>query len=179
MEEWRDIKDYEGLYKVSSYGRVYSYYTKKSLRPRKDKEGYLMVSLYKENKAKEHKVHRLVALHFIPNPNNHPQVNHKDENKANNKVDNLEWCTNLYNHNYGTINTRISKSLKGKFEGSKNGRARKVCCISTGEVFDCIKEASEYYNISVPSIIHCCSGRCKSAGKNPVTGEKLVWKYLE
>jgi carboxypeptidase C (cathepsin A) len=90
MEEiWKDIEGYEGLYQVSKMGRV---------------------QLYKNNKGYKHfQIHRLVAMAFIPNPDNLPQINHKDENKANNRVDNLEWCTRKYNHNYGTINIRISQ----------------------------------------------------------------------
>ena len=91
-------------------------------------------------------------------------------------MDNLEWCTREYNANYGTINKRISEKLKG----SKSPSARKVQCITTGKKFNCIKEAGEYYLLnSYKNIITCCKGKKKSAGKHPVTGEKLIWKYID
>lgn len=109
MEEiWKDIEGYEGFYQVSNMGQVRSIkqnvgekhfwgvILKKSLAGR----GYEFVGL----SGKAHYVHRLVAQAFIPNPNNFPQVNHKDENKINNRADNLEWCTNKYNNNYRNKN---------------------------------------------------------------------------
>ena len=117
-EEWRDIEGYEGLYQVSNLGRVKSLNCRGHkgcigiLTPRFDGKGYEMVALYKEGKARNTKVHRLVAQAFIPNPNNYPQVNHKDEDKTNNCVDNLEWCDTQYNNTYGT---RIERMLKTKY----------------------------------------------------------------
>lgn len=110
-EVWKPIKGFEGLYEISNLGRVKSLpkYTdskgypqlrkEKFLKPGKTgkKRNYLAVVL---NNGKSYKVHRLVAEAFIPNPNNLPLVNHKDENPANNRVDNLEWCTNKYNSQY-------------------------------------------------------------------------------
>ncbi len=126
MEEiWRDIAGYEGLYQVSNLGRVKSLErtTKrfngfkvceykdgnKILKQSKNYKGYLFVGLCKNGKEKKYKVHRLVAEAFIDNPNNLPQVNHKNENKECNISNNLEWCTNKYNCNYGTRNERIYK----------------------------------------------------------------------
>ena len=184
-EEWKDIKGYEGRYQVSNLGRVKSLnynHTKKEkiLKLKPNRKGYFEVFLYKNGERRAFKVHRLVALHFIPNPNNYPQVNHKDENKQSNCVDNLEWCTNKYNMNYGTRSKRASESMKGKYEGSKNPQARKVQCVTTGKKFNCIKEASEYYYIkSFNNITHCCQGKYKYCGKHPVTGEELKWKYID
>ena len=128
IEEWRPIEGYEGLYEVSSYGRVRSLdkYVKSgygSYRLRKGKilspgirpDGYLVVSL----QYKMFRVHRLVAQAFILNPDNLPQVNHKDENKANNRVDNLEWCDSKYNNNYGTARIRAKETAikNGYFTG--------------------------------------------------------------
>ena len=120
-EVWKDIAGYEGLYKVSDKGNVYSVERKDSrgnkcggrtLKPRYDKDGYLRVTLYKDGKEKKKVIHRLVAEAFIRNPNKYPEVNHKDENKSNNELSNLEWCTRKYNINHGTLIERLSKKVK-------------------------------------------------------------------
>lgn len=113
IEVWKDIDGYEGLYQVSNLGRIRSlkYGKERILKHRKDKDGYLRVGLYKNSKMKDYFVHRLVALVFIPNPNNLPCINHKDENKTNNSVDNIEWCTQQHNANYGTRNFKTSTKL--------------------------------------------------------------------
>ena len=108
----KDIVGYEGLYAITTEGEVWSYKSKKFLKPGVSHKGYLFVNLCKNGKVKCVRVHRLVATAYIPNPENHPQVNHKDENKTNNCLQNLEWCDGKYNHNYGTINERISNSKK-------------------------------------------------------------------
>ena len=102
-EIWKPIKDFE-YYFISNFGRVKStkFGKERILKLTKDKDGYLIVNLYKNNKSKTFKVHRLVAEVFLPNPYNLPQVNHKDENPQNNIVTNLEWCDRLYNVRYGT-----------------------------------------------------------------------------
>lgn len=121
QESWKDIKEFEGIYKISNLGRVKSlrtynsfkktyYYREKILKGKIDTNGYVMVCLCKD-KQKYVRVHRLVAEAFIPNPYNYPIINHKDENKQNNCVDNLEWCSYLYNNTYGTKNNKISKSV--------------------------------------------------------------------
>lgn len=119
-EEWRSIKGYE-YYEVSNLGRIRSWInnkwrkrvTPRILSPYKLSKGYLGVSLSStSNSDKTLKIHRLVAEAFIPNPNNLPQVNHKDENKENNCVSNLEWCTNNYNLSYGTARQRIFKTIE-------------------------------------------------------------------
>lgn len=118
-EIWRDIKGYEGLYQVSNFGRVKSFregtkFGKQKeyiLKPWLINTGYHAVMLYKEDRTKhKYQLHRLVAETFIPNPDNLPCVNHKDENKTNNKVSNLEWCTYSYNNNYGTAKERAHKT---------------------------------------------------------------------
>lgn len=120
MEEvWKDIPGYEGLYQVSNTGEVKSLNYRgsgetKLLKQSTNKKGYKRVVLCKNRKKKNHCVHRLVAIAFIPNPDNLPIVNHIDECKSNNMVSNLEWCTLVYNNTYGTRNERISKSSKGK-----------------------------------------------------------------
>ena len=122
-EIWRPVVGYEGLYEISSYGRVRSLdrYVKYSngqihlhkgriLSSGKDINGYLMCNLYLNKNMKKVSIHRLVAQAFLPNIDNLPEVNHKDENKTNNRVDNLEWCTAKYNMNYGTRNIRIKET---------------------------------------------------------------------
>lgn len=119
IEEWRKIVGYEGLYEVSSLGRVrsldryvktcygsYRLHKGKILSPGIRPDGYLVVSL----QYRMFRVHRLVAQAFIPNPDNLPQVNHLDEDKSNNRVENLEWCDAKYNNNYGTARIRAKET---------------------------------------------------------------------
>ena len=110
MEEiWKPINDYPG-YEISNLGRVKSYkmdkINGKIMNPYKTTKGYLQIDISLDGRARKNRrhlaIHRLVAIAFLPNPNNYPQVNHKDENKENNCVNNLEWCTNDYNCHYGT-----------------------------------------------------------------------------
>lgn len=115
MEIWKEIPGYEGLYEVSSYGGVRRYHSY-DLKLYNTNKGYLQVYLYNNGVRKGIKVHRLVAQTFIPNPDCLPQVNHKDENKTNNRVDNLEWCDCKYNIKYGsaierTVSTKIKKGI--------------------------------------------------------------------
>lgn len=112
MEEWKNIIGYEGLYEVSDKGNVRNVRRNTLLKLSKTKYGYIQVYLYKNGIRTGLKVHRLVAQAFIENPDNLPEVNHRDEDKLNNSVDNLEWCSHKYNVNYGhrtenAINTRV------------------------------------------------------------------------
>lgn len=128
-EIWKDIKGYEGLYQVSNLGNIKSlekecnasnqfgckFKVKKKekiLKQHINKFGYKRVTLYKDLKSKNYQVHRLVAEAFITNIDNLSQINHKDENKTNNNVDNLEWCSCSYNINYGKRNKIVSNKLK-------------------------------------------------------------------
>ena len=123
IEEWRPIEGYEGLYEVSSYGRVrsldryvkskgesYRLHKGRVLSPIKDTGDYLKVDLCCNGKCKTINVHKLVAEAFLPNPDNLPEVNHIDEDKINNRVDNLEWCDRSYNISYGTRTERQKKT---------------------------------------------------------------------
>ena len=124
QEIWKDIDGFGGCYQVSNLGRVKSLdrnvkgnksnYIRigKILSPKTHRNGYLCVVLCKDRIGKMYYIHRLVAQAFIPNPDRLPQVNHKDENKTNNNVENLEWCSAEYNTNYGTANDRRCESLK-------------------------------------------------------------------
>lgn len=173
FEIWRDVIGYEGLYQVSNYGRVKSlnYHggkKEKVLKPGKDRCGYLYVVLCKEGSHKKYKVHRLVAQAFIPNPNNYPCVNHKDENKTNNCVDNLEWCTYKYNTNYGTCiersaNSRINdKRSKPVLQYSLEGNFIKK--------WPSGREIQRQLGFNQGGISNCCLGKCNTA-------YGYIWRY--
>lgn len=179
MEEiWKDIPNYEGWYQVSNLGRVRSLdrYVNgnkitcekqkmkgKILKPVRDKLGYLRVSLKQNTKTKTFLVHRLVAIAFIPNPNNLPYVNHIDENTSNPVFTNLEWCTEQYNVCYGNS---VAKSAKSRwrrviqYDKEMNEIAR----------FDSVKAASENIGIAQQNISAVCRGRAKYCGG-------FLWKY--
>ena len=168
-EQWRAIVGYEGLYEVSNMGRI------RTIRLSKFKilsqyiscKGYKKVGLSKNGKQKVVFVHRCVAMAFIPNPYNLPQVNHKDENKQNNNVDNLEWCTNKYNSNYGTIQERLNESRKKRWIPvigiNKNG---------TKITFSSIKKAADFVGGNYQIIGQCCR---KEQGRENAYG--YTWRY--
>lgn len=178
-EIWKDIKDYEGLYQVSNLGnvkRVNLCNIKKShlLSLKKDKKGYLYVTLSKKGKQKAKKVHRLVAEAFIPKIEvkkyqnesiNYEKldVNHKDEIKTNNCVDNLEWCTHSYNTHYGTGIKRMGERHRSKVV--QIDLDNKIV-----KVWDSIKEAALNLNISKQGISACCRKKSKTSGK-------YKWRY--
>ena len=170
-EEWRDILGYEGLYQISNLGRVKSLpklsgnrTLEESIMAQHECRGYMKVNLYKDKTVKGMLVHRLVAYAFLDNPNEYTQVNHKDENKHNNRVDNLEWCNAKYNMNYGTRNLRSSKP---------------VYCVTTGEFFNSITDAAKAYDIkNNEDIGRACKGKRGSCGKDPISGVPLKWEYV-
>lgn len=149
----KDIIGYEGLYAVTSCGKVYSYRSKKFLKPHKDKGGYLYVGLYKGGERESYKIHRLVAEAYLPNPEELPQVNHKDENKENNALPNLEWCDQSYNSNYGSRNERMAKSL-----------SKPIFCEELNKTFDGAHAAARELGLDNSHIIKCCKGKRKTTG---------------
>lgn len=163
MEIWKDIRGYEGLYQISSLGNIKSYPKKYQhnsivvLKPSTNQYGYKYIGLYKNKERKSYLIHRLVAEAFIPNPNNLPQINHKDENKQNNCVDNLEWCSNEYNASYGTRNIRSSIT-----QGTKINQYDKNNNYITS--YHSINEAAKKTGISEGNISSVVQGRRKSAG---------------
>lgn len=120
VETFLSVPGYEGLYEISNLGNIKSLRSGKLMKKTKNNDGYEAVSLTKNGKSRGYFVHRLVALTFIPNPDNLPEVNHKDECRDNNVVDNLEWCTKKYNRNYGTYRERMSALKTGKPNPRKN-----------------------------------------------------------
>lgn len=172
MEEiWKDIERYEGLYWISNLGRVKS--KRKILKPCINKRtGYIYVCLTKNNKGKVIVIHRLVAKTFLPNPYNLPFINHKDENKQNSRLDNLEWCTAKYNANYGTRNNKLYNKTSFK-KGHKPSSCKKVEKYSIDgvllETYYSIREAGRKNNISASSIYKYCEGQR--------TCKKYIWKY--
>ena len=163
IEEWKDIKDYEGLYQISNLGRVKSLHFNKELllKPRLTGRGYYQVDLQKDKNIKHCLVHRLVATCFIPNPKNLPYVNHKDEDKTNNQADNLEWCTQKYNIHYGTgLERRIATQYKP------------VICVEKGICYPSQIEAGKQLGICHRHINDCCKGRRNTTGG-------YHWRYAE
>ena len=163
---WKDIEGYEGLYKISNTGLIVSLHYNKSnkqqiLKYGLDKDGYLQVNLSKNGKQKMYKVHRLVGKHFIDNPNNLPQINHKDECKTNNIWTNLEWCDNKYNNNYGTKNDWNKKAI------IQFSLDFKYICR-----YDSIKEASKKLNKNHSHIVQCCKKQRKTA-------YGYIWRYVK
>ena len=191
MEEiWRDIYEYEGKYQVSNMGRVRSLdftsmqphsktgeihpytYTGRMLKPHAINSGYLAVGLRDQQGKRQHLVHRLVAAAFIPNPNDLPVVNHKNEDKTDNRAENLEWCTNMYNNHYGNAQRKLSEThtnhpnlSKPVFQKDKDG-----CLVN---MFPSAAEASRQTGIPQSAIVRCCNGEkyYKSAGG-------YLWEYI-
>ena len=187
MEEWKDIEGYEGKYMVSNLGNVKSLsYNKtgkeKIMKPVKNNRGYLHVILCKEGKVKAYTVHRLVATAFIPNTENLPEVNHIDEDKNNNSVENLEWVSSKYNINYGTRNKKAGEKLRGRKHSEEHNRkiAEKLSKPIYGinkvngliVEFPSTQEAERITGIDHSSIAKCCKGKLKSAGG-------FYWMYAD
>lgn len=189
-EIWKDIKGYEGLYQVSNLGNVMSWVNNSQhkrtrgliLKPRISKHGYYYINIYKDGKRKTVKNHRLVATHFISNPKNLPCVNHRDGNKLNNKVSNLEWVTYSENRNHA-INTGLvdmnNSSLFKSGEnnimfGAKSPRRRRIVQLDLDGNFirewDCIADAQTTYNTAHISAV-CRGKRHHDKG--------FIWKYTE
>ena len=157
-----------GLYQVSNLGRVKSlYFNKEKILTTHTCKGYQRVGLSKNKKQTLYFVQRLIAEAFIPNPDNLPEVNHKDENKVNNCISNLEWCNHNYNSNYGTRKDRISKTHINHPNLSKP-----VKCIETGVIYPSAHEAARQTNLNFSMICAVCRGdRNKTGGYH--------WQYVE
>lgn len=165
-EIWKDIEGYDGKYKISNFGNVYSEKSNRILKYNINKQGYSYVVLTNEGYRKTHKIHRLVAQAFIPNTENKLEVNHIDENKTNNNVNNLEWSTRKENCNHGTRSLRMGTTLKNRKDLSKP-----VCC-SNGKIYPSIAEASRKLNLDKSDIAKNCKGISKHVGN-------YTFKYME
>ena len=156
-EVWKDIIGYEKLYQVSNFGNVKTLRKNKLLKPTINYRGYLCITLSKNGKSTQYKIHRLVATAFLHNYLELPQVNHKDGDKLNNCVDNLEWCSPNYNmrHSYQNNLTKGAKKIIEQYD--KNGNLIKR--------WNSMTEASKVLDIAQPSISRCCCGKSKTAGE--------------
>ena len=184
-EVWKDIVGYEGLYAVSNCGRVkslerlawngkvYHILKGKILKPQKCINGYLYTSLSRDGKRKFYTIHRLVLSTFSPCENmSKLDVNHIDENKLNNVLSNLEWCTRSYNNNYGTHNARVAETLRGKSNTRKSIPIVQLAL--DGKYIRSYKSATDAAREcggSNSGIIHCCKGNRKSH-------KGFKWMYL-
>ena len=169
-EQWLDISGYEGLYQISNFGRVKSFYFKnpRILKPHKVK-GYSNVELYKNKKKKQCYIHRLVMENFCPIENmNVLDVNHKDEDKSNNHISNLEWMTHKDNLNYGS---RAEKA-RMKMQGKNSSRSKKVRCIEKDVIYEALREVERQLGIPATNISKACKGKIKTAGG-------YHWEYVE
>ena len=142
-EVWRDIPMYTGIYEVSTLGRVRSKVTNEFAKPFKNDRGYMIVKIYLNGQMKNERVHRLVALTFIPNPNNYPQVNHIDYNKTNNQVDNLEWCTGEQNVQHSITNIP----------------SKPVICY--GKIFRSVNQCCRHFNVPETTMRNWLNGKRK------------------
>lgn len=162
MEEWREISENEN-YLVSNTGKVRR---KNSLtdKPLRDNDGYLVTDLYKDGKRKTVRVHRLVAKEFIPNPSDKPAINHKDGDKYNNNVSNLEWVTSKENSRHAWENGLMKPSygMKGKSNPNGGRKGKPIQIIETGEVFQTLKECEEAIGGNNRHINDCLKGRQKT-----------------
>ena len=181
FEKFKDIDNYEGLYQISNYGRVFSVKSNKFLKPFKNQDNYLQVQLYKDGKSKLYLVHRLVAQAFLPNPLHLPEVNHKSEIKTENFVENLEWCDRSYNCNYGTRTQRAVRKTSQHPNWiayhEKCGKPKKTVLQFTlnGEFvaeYPSTREASRQTKIDQSSISKCCN---RKEHYNSAGG--FLWKY--
>ena len=171
QEEWKPIDGWDG-YKVSNFGRVLG---KRGtiLHQQKTNCGYMSVHLSNGKIKKWCSVHRLVASAFIPNPTNLPVINHKDENKGNNRVDNLEWCTRSYNELYNNKAQRMIQTKRDKgisvvpqsaIDGHIRALSKPVVCVETNKEFRSASEASRSMGLSAMAVMNAIRFNRRSGG---------------
>lgn len=162
--QWREIKNTDGKYLISDDGKVFSAISNRILKTQISNVGYERIELCFTDRTRKEFVHRLVAEAFIPNPNNYPVVNHKDENPLNNRVENLEWCTYKYNTNYGNCLIKMSKNHNYK-SGADNVKSKRVFQFTlNGELvaeYGSTYEAQRKTGMNSKSIAKACTGILK------------------
>lgn len=160
-EIWRDVPNYEGLYQVSNTGKVRNARSGRVLKPHRQGSGYLQTMLSKDGSRSHPLVHRIVASAFIPNPEQKPQINHKNGDKSDNRSENLEWCT-------------MSENLKHRHRvlGQPGSRCKPVVCIDTGVSYPSAKAAAVALGLRRVGITQTCNGQQK-------TTKKLKFKFME
>lgn len=161
-EIWKDIPNFESEYKVSNLGKIKSlkYNKEKILKAADNGHGYMFVNLCKQNITSNCYIHRLVAETFIPNPNNLPEVNHKDEDKTNNCVDNLEWCNSKYNSNYGNRNKKMKTHHILKYGKKVNQYDLQGNFIKQFESLSSIEQELGFCSIAISN---CCKGKTNTS----------------
>lgn len=182
QEIWKDIEGWEGKYQVSSFGRIKSLRKNKILTEKICKgTGYSMIILYNKKYKKGYSIHRLVANAFIPNQNNYPCVNHKDETRTNNRVENLEWCTYKYNMNYGHCQEKIRKNFtkSEKYYAALTENRKKcrkpILQFTKDGVFVARHESIEAAARAIGAKNHHITD-CAKGGRHK-TSNGFVWKY--
>jgi hypothetical protein len=173
MEQWKNVVGYEGLYLISSHGRVFSVRSNRTIKTAETRGGYYNVELNLNGKSEKKFVHRLVAEAFIENPHNFPIVNHKDENPSNNHVENLEWCTYKYNVNYGDcIEKRVRNTRRRRGADAPNSKNVYQFDLNGNLVAEYVScaEAAQKTGFSHKSISKGCTGRLK-------VYKGYVWSY--
>ena len=185
---YRDVKDFPN-YVITDDGKLINKKTGHIKHTYLNDDGYEVAKLYINNKPKVKSIHRLMAVAFIPNPNNLPEVNHKDGIKTRNVIDNLEWCDHSYNIQHAWDNKLIINTEQRKSKLSKKNtnihkfgnseRARKVQCIETGRVFDSITRAEEEYKTSRGSISNICQNKKQTRTYSKTLKIYTTWRYYE
>lgn len=170
-EIWKPVVGYEGLYEVSSLGRVKSlkYGREKILKPLKHRDGYLQVGLYKNEKQKRFFVHRLVAEAFLSNPKGLHEINHLDEDKSNNSISNIEWASRSYNVNYGTRTERMAAARSKAVEASKFPDFSEICLRFSSTI------EAKRNGYDSGSVSKCCRGCFNREGNNKY--KNLYWRF--
>ena len=153
----KDIQGFEGLYAATSCGKIWSYKSKRFLKPKLRSNGYLEVTLCKDATKTSYLVHRLIAQTYIPNPDNLPQVSHLDESKDNNAVTNLCWVSAKTNCNMPLHIQRKSKSQLN------NATSKQVVCIETGDIYPSMSEAARVIGCTPQNIYQACKFNYKTA----------------